>query len=217
MRPLPVVRLGQSYLRDRTISSVVDREQLVALADAKCPAAAGELAKWALGFLGVKEYYSGDAVIRFLDSTLAEMRAAAWSWLIADSPGLSDALLWSRLVETPHDELRLRLIDFLQRQTALPGAGPDNLQTLWRSVLLGVHRGGRQKAKAVQQIARAIVEDPTRGDMLLPVLAAAVRSVRGPEARAGLAAIVGVVEARPELTEAVRRLLPEMKLTEVAA
>jgi AmiR/NasT family two-component response regulator len=84
-------------------------------------------------------------------------------------------------------------------------------------VLLGVHRGGRQKAKAVQQIAHAIVENPARSETLLPVLAVAVRSVRGPEARAGLAAVVSVVEALPQLADAVRRLLPEMKLAEVAA
>ena len=39
------------------------------------------------------------------------------------------------------------------------------------------------------------------------VRAVAVRSVRGPEARAGLAAVIGVIEAAPQLTEAVRRFL----------
>jgi hypothetical protein len=125
-------------------------------------------------------------------------------------------MLWSRLAETPYDDVRLRLIDYLQRQTELPGADPTNLQHLWRSVILGVHRGGRQKAKAVQQIARAIVEDPARGDALLPVLAVAVRSVRGPEARAGLAAVMSVFELRPQLAEDIRRHLPEMKIAEAA-
>jgi AmiR/NasT family two-component response regulator len=83
--------------------------------------------------------------------------------------------------------------------------------------LLGVHRGGRQKAKAVQQIAQAIVADPARVESLLPVLAVAVRSVRGPETRAGLAAVVSLVEAQPQLTDAVRRHLPELKFEEVAA
>jgi hypothetical protein len=41
--------------------------------------------------------------------------------------------------------------------------------------------------------------------------------VRGPEARAGLAAVVSVVEAQPQLADAVRRHLPEMKFMEVAA
>jgi hypothetical protein len=210
--PVPVARLGLRYLGERIISSSVDREHVAGLAHAKCPAVAGELTVWALGILGTKENYSCDQVIRFFDSALEEMRAGAWAWLVADSPGLADAALWSRLAETPHDDLRLCVIDYLQEQTALPGADAGKLENIWRSVLLGVHRGGRQKAKAVQQIARAIVENPARGETLLPVLVVAVRSVRGPEARAGLAAVVGVVEALPQLAEAVRRVLPEMKL-----
>jgi hypothetical protein len=212
VRPVPVARLGQRYLRKRVISSSVDREQISALADAKCPAVAGELTVWALGILGAKENYSCDQVIRFFDSALEETRAGAWAWLVADSPALTDAALWSRLAETPYDDLRLCVIDFLQEKTALPGADVNKPENIWRSVLLGVHRGGRQKAKAVQQIAHAIVENPARSETLLPVLAVAVRSVRGPEARAGLAAVVSVVEAQPQLTDAVRRALPEMKL-----
>jgi hypothetical protein len=217
LRPVPVARLGQRYLKERVISSSVDREQIATLANAMCAAVAPELTAWVLGILGKPENYSCDQVIRFFDSNLPATRAAAWIWLLKDSPGLGDASLWSRLAETPHDDVRLRVVDYLQRQAELPGADANQLENIWRSVLLGVYRGGRQKAKAVQQIARAIVEDPARGESLLPVLAVAVRSVRGPEARAGLAAVVSVVEAQPQLADSVRRLLPELKLAEVAA
>jgi hypothetical protein len=118
------------------------------------------------------------------------------------------------LTETPHDDLRLRVIDYLEQQTEVPGAEPNQLVNIWRSVLLGVHRGGRQKAKAVRQIAHAIIADPARADSLLPVLAVAVRSVRGPEARAGLAALVSVAEAQPQLSEAIRQRVPELNLME---
>lgn len=216
VRPVPVARLGQKYLQERVISSSVDRGQITEVANAKCSAVAAELTAWALGHLGAAQNYSCDQIIRFFDSNLAETRVAAWDWLLADSPGLADATLWSRLAETPHDDLRLRVIDHLQRQTKLPGTEANQLENIWRTVLLGVHRGGRQKAKAVQQIARAIIENPASVDALLPVLAVAARSVRGPEARAGLAAIVGVVEAQPQLAETVRRFLPELKFAEVA-
>jgi hypothetical protein len=218
VRPVPVARLGQKYLQGRTISSPAEREQISMLSNAKCSAISGELTAWALKFLGTRENYSCDQVIRFFDSNQEECRSAAWTWMTADSsPALSDPALWSRLAETPHDDLRLRVIDFLQRQTKLPGADGSQLENIWRSVLLGVHRGGRQKAKAVRQISQAIVENPERVETLLPVLAVAVRSVRGPESRAGLAAVVSLTEARPELAEAVRRHLPEMKFAEVAA
>jgi hypothetical protein len=218
VRPVPVARLGQKYLQGRTITSPAEREQISMLANAKCSAIAGDLTAWALKFLGTKENYSCDQVIRFFDSNQDQSRMAAWTWMTADSaPALGDPALWSRLAETPHDDLRLRVIDYLQRQTRLPGADANRLENIWRSVLLGVHRGGRQKAKAVRQISQAIVENPQRVDTLLPVLAVAVRSVRGPESRAGLAAVVTLAETRPELAEAVRRHLPEMKFAEVAA
>jgi hypothetical protein len=217
LRPVPVARLGQRYLKDKPIGSGSDRELIASLADAKCAAVSGELTAWALATIGKAENYSTDQVSRFLDSLLVETRISAWTWLINDSPGLGDAALWSRIAETPYDDLRLRLIDFLQRQTNAPGVDAGNLEPIWRSVLLGVHRGGRQKAKAVSQIAAAIIANPARVEKLLPVLAVAVRSVRGPEARAGLAAVVAVAAAQPELAEAVRRYLPEMQLEEVAA
>jgi len=93
----------------------------------------------------------------------------------------------------------------------LPGAGADELAPLWCSVLLGVHRGGRQKVEATRQIARALADDPSRAEKLLPVLAVAVRSVRPAEARAGLAALVAAVEARPELRTLVQEYLPELR------
>jgi hypothetical protein len=217
VRPVPVARLGQRYLTTRVITSPGDREQLTALANARSSAVAGELTIWALGILGTKENYSCDQVIRFFDGALEEIRAGAWAWLVADSPALNDAVLWSRLAETPYDDLRLCVVDFLQEKTTLPGADADKLENLWRTVLLGVHRGGRQKAKAVQQIAHAIVANPAQVETLLPVLAVAVRSVRGPEARAGLAAVVSLVTAQPQLADAVQRHLPEMKFAEVAA
>jgi len=216
-RPAPVARLGLSFLQARAITTPSEREALRALADAQCPAIAAELAAWALGILGRPEHYSCDQVTCFFDSLRTGMRAAAWAWLIADSPGVDDAVLWSRLAETPYDDIRLKLVDYLQRSARPPGTGADRLQSVWRSVLLGVHRGGRQKAKAARQIAQAIVEDPTRGNTLLPVLAVAVRSVRGPEARAGLAAVVSAVEACPQLAEAVHRYLPELNLAQAPA
>lgn len=216
-RPVSVARLGERYLKQRTIESPADRALIVALADAKCSAVAAELTAWALGILGRPANYSGDQVIRFLDSSVAETRVAAWSWLVQDSPGLTDATLWSRLSETPHDDLRLRFIDYLQRQAELPGTAANQLANIWRSVLLGVHRGGRQKTKAVHQISQAIIAAPTEAESLLPVLAAAVRSVRGPEARAGLAAVMTVLDAQPQLAPAIHRVLPELQFEEVAA
>jgi hypothetical protein len=75
-----------------------------------------------------------------------------------------------------------------------------------------VHRGGRQKLEVVRQVARAIVDDPQANGGLLHVLAVATRSIRGPERRAGLSAVVQVLARRPDLTGQVAHVLPELKV-----
>lgn len=217
VRPVSVARLGERYLKQRAIDSSADRAQIANLAEAKCSAVAPDLAAWALGILGKPEHYSVEQVTRFFDSSIAETRAKAWDWLLQNQAALADATLWSRLAETPHDDLRLRFVDYLQRQAELPATAANQLATVWRAVLLGVHRGGRQKAKAVQQIAQAIIGEPAKAESLLPVLAAAVRSVRGPESRAGLAAVMAVLEAQPQLASMIHQALPELKFQEAIA
>lgn len=212
-RPAPVARLGLEFLKQRPLKIPADRAALTKLAGAKCAAVGGDLTTWVLSILGTKENYQVDQVIAFLDSLLPEIRLAAWDWLIADSAGYNDPVLWSRLTETPFDDLRLKLVGHLERRIKLPGTGASQLSQVWCSVLLGVHRGGRQKLKAVHQIGEAIQRAPEQFDSLLPVLAVAVRSVRLPEARAGLAAVVTVVEAQPELAGKVKKYLPELELS----
>jgi hypothetical protein len=213
--PAPVARMGLALLKARSIATEEDRRALAGVADTRCAATAGELAAWALQLIGTTETYERESLLRFFDSHSAGVRQAAWEWLVAgsngsQSPGFADAGLWCRLLETPYDDLRLPLIDELSRRSTLPGAGADDLAPVWCSVLLGVHRGGRQKIKATQQIARKLGDDPARAEKLLPVLVVAVRSVRGAESRAGLAAVMSAVEARPELGPLVRQQLPEL-------
>lgn len=218
-KPVPVARLGFKLLRARAITPA-ELPALGALADARCEAVAAELATWALGLVGAKEYYSLEAVSRFFDSVHAPTREAAWAWLIAGSTGYDDAVLWSRLAETPFDDLKLKLVDHLALRLETPALSADQLSPVWCAVLLGVHRGGRQKLKAVREIAEAIAKEPESAGRLLPVLAVAVRSVRGPEMRAGLASVMSLLARRPELAEAVRARLPELvfqPIAEVAA
>jgi hypothetical protein len=215
-QPVPVARLGFRFLQARQMG-LAENAALGALADARCAAVAGEITAWALARLGTAEHYELDAVSRFFDSLVRETRDAAWAWLVIDgSPGYRDAVLWSRLAEIPFDDLRLKLVDHLALRARRPDA--DRLAPVWCAVLLGVHRGGRQKVKAVRQLAEAIATEPERATALLPVLAVAIRSVRGPEMRAGLAAVMSLVAQRPELASAVRAKLPELNFqTETVA
>ncbi len=206
-RPTAIAQLGLSLLERR---DVTDRGLLVKLADAKCEAVGAAAARFALQRFDRTAAKDGDAFSRFLDSLNRRVRLAAWDWLLAHPAPPHDAPLFVRLTETPHDDLRFRLVDELERRAALPGLRGDGLVPVWASVLLGVHRGGRRKPKAVRQIADAIIDDPERANGLLPVLCIAVRSVRAPERAAGLTGIATVLTRRTELRARVAELLPDL-------
>jgi hypothetical protein len=203
----PVARLGLSFFQQKELDEAW-RAQLPRLAEARCRAEAGEITRWAL--VRIMERYHVDAVSPFFDSHLSAMRSASQEALTPECPGYADAALWARLLETPFDDVRLWLVAQLERRVARPRIKGD-LTHLWTSVLLAVHRGGRQKAAALRQLCQALADDPARAETLLPVLVLALRSIRGTEQKAGLAAAVGVVARRPELANWFRQNLPEVE------
>ena len=211
--PVPVARLGFDFLRSKPIHGKEDLDAVADLSAARCASLGKEIATWAMAQLATADSYDVDRVSRFFDSLLAEVREGAWGALKTGSPAWDDTSLWSRLVETPYDDVRLRFVSALQERTSAPGLSTDQLSAVWARVLLGIHRGGRQKLIALRQISDAVRADPSSADRLLPVLAVAIRSVRLPEARSGLAAVVMVIEARPELAELASKYLPELQLT----
>lgn len=234
----PVARLGLSFLKSLPIANQPeaqareDVQAIVGLAAARCTAIGREIAAFALGILGAAETYSVDRVSPFFDSLNLEVRAGAWMWLTPERPAYNDPALWSRLLETPFDDIRLRLVDVLeirgrsngtngrQKHSKSEGNGKaippalkaGDLTPVWTAVLLGIHRGGRHKLKALRQIAQALADQPDRAEELLPVLKVAARSVRPTEMRAGLAAMVTAVERRPELMTALKQYLPELEI-----
>ncbi len=218
-RATPVARLGLSWLNGRSVSDSQDRATIGRLAAAQCDAVGADVTAFALSILGSPQAYRTENVSPFFDSLNAEVRRGAWDWLTPTSPGYGDAALWSRLLETPYDDVRLRLVAELAQRTR-DASGPPALKRqdfslVWTTVLLGVHRGGRAKLKALRQISEAIAAEPDRAEQLVPVLAVAIRSVRPPEARAGLAAILAAVAARPDLEAMLAQRIPELRLSPV--
>ncbi len=95
---------------------------------------------------------------------------------------------------------------------------PETLRHVWATALLAIHRGGRAKRGALNQIADRLARRPDEAEALLPLLAIALRSVRAPERRTALAAVARAAFREPRLRAAVARSLPELKLGgEVAA
>ncbi|WP_166827127.1 hypothetical protein [Thalassoroseus pseudoceratinae] len=221
VEPTPVARLGLGYLRQRTFKTTEDRERLAQAADLRCQAIAADLTAWALPILGSDGNYNRDLVLRFFDSLNQAVRDAAWTWLLDDvnptqRDAASDPVLWVRLLETPFEDVRLRVIDALEHRNSSGAARPsgDALAPLWTSVLLGVHRGGRQKLKAIRQLTAAIQKHPSRLETLLPVLAVALRSVRRPEMREALSAVATLADSESETLAMLASELPELELNE---
>lgn len=210
--PVPVASTGFELLRARHETRAYPSAELVALASAQCAAVAGEMTSWALGVISSANAFDANQVIEFFDAMQEETRRAALDWLESEqSPGYGDASLWSRLIESPFDDVKIRLVESLakrSRQTHLP---EHDISPIWSAVILGVHRGGRTKLKAVEQVASVISEDLDAADRLLPVLAVAVRSIRGPERRRALSEVVRLAVGNVALKEKLSQHLPELQ------
>jgi hypothetical protein len=218
--PAPVAALGLAFLKTRAVSTAADREALSDLSRAQSQAVGGKIAAHALSILGPRDVYDIQLVSRFFDAPVHPVRAAAWDWLGSDAgaAGYADPALWVRLLETPYEDVRLRLVKALEeRAGAAATAGVDQLVPVWTAVLLGIHRGGRHKIIALHQIGRAITARPDHAAALLPVLAIALRSVRPAEARVGLAAIVECTRGNPALLEAIAGAIPELRFVSAGA
>lgn len=210
---VPVARLGLEYLQAKPITTADEREALVRLADARCEPVAGALAGWAMANLGAMDgAHDTDQVMAFFDSPSPAIRDVAWEWLMDGGGGYGDPVLWSRLVETPYEDLRLRVVTALAARAVVAPPPADALVPVWCAVLAGVERGGRQKRSAIRQLRQAIERDPARAAELLAVLAVPLRSVRAPELREALTAVVTLAEMRPELVPLIERQFPELRL-----
>ena len=209
-RQAPVARLGTERLKRRTMQPA-DHDALTALCDASAEVVQEELATFALDQLGSDAAYETDRIMLFLDATKPRIRRTAWDWMQAHARAHSDATLWARLAETPYGEMRTRVVDALQRLHARAIDGPGRTR-LWTGVLLDIHRGSRQKPKAIAQLCDALVDGSGSADELVPVLAVAVRSVRRPEMRAGLSGLVRVLDARPDLAPLLAEHFPHVTI-----
>ena len=119
--PVPVARLGFNLVQTRHDKTPLPTAQLSRLAEVQCVALADEATRWALEQVQPHDLNHTSA---FFDSPHRPARVAAMDWLqpSPDSTAAwNDPALWARLIETPHDDLRLGVIQKLEQRETLPG------------------------------------------------------------------------------------------------
>lgn len=219
-RPLPVARLGLGFLRLKSPQSEAECQALLGLVEAEAEPVRPELVKWARGVLSQSRYFHHSWVLEYLDSRHADVRAEGWAWFQEEPRAKDQVEIWQRLLESPYDDVRLKLVADLEKRVAgRDGSWLDNgtldpelIRLLWATVLLNIHRGSRSKPVVVRQLVGRIARQSAEAPQLLPILNVALRSARGPEWRAGLVGIVQLLHHRPDLEKNVRDVFPELKL-----
>ena len=207
--------------------------------------AQGPVATLALGWIQQRPVVKADVAIlvRLAQADHTATRSAAVDWLTVLLGQHRSVLLTRELLDSPHVDVRARILDLIQTHYAgeaplatalfespfpdvrnafvsqlegwIDRLPPDGVHHLWARTLLSVRNGGRAKQAALRQLVTRTLKDDNIDT--LPLLAIALRSVRAPERRGALAAIARIVHARQELAEPVRRAIPELTFEGIPA
>jgi hypothetical protein len=203
-----VADLGLGWAQAKAVSSREDLWDLVSLRDAAAPRTRAAAMEWVSRLLSDSPHTEPVMVRDLLDGKHAEARGAGLA--LMEGRFKDDTTLWAALSESPYDDVRARFVRQLGAWEA--ALDPESLRRVWATSLLAIHRGGRVKQRVVLQVADRIVKRPEDAEDLLPLLGIALRSVRAPERRAGLAAIARAAFRQPGLRAAIERRLPELRL-----
>lgn len=214
-RPVPLARLGFTFLQGKKPRTPDELAAVFGLRNAEAEPLRVEMVKWATTVLSERPDFDPLWVLEFLDSRFEEVREIGWEWLQTDARARDAVLVWQRLLESPYDNVRLRLVGMLEdrakERDGLAKFSPERVRFLWATVLLNVSRGSRAKPFVVRQIIDRLAANPDEAGELLPIVAVALRSVRGPEFRAGLAGVAGFVERNPTRKPLVEAVFPELQ------
>jgi hypothetical protein len=219
-RPQSLASLGFSLLRGKQYETKADCEALLRAAETEAARLRVEMVRWSCEVLSASPEFEPAWVLEYLDSRFDEVRAEGWAWLEKEPRARDDVAVWRRLLESPYDNVRLKLIDYLHALTAGKAVedsareplDPELVRFLWATVLLNVNRGSRNKPEVVRQLVQRLDRRPAEAEKLLTLLSVALRSLRGPEFRAGLVGVVNAVRRHPDIAPLVAKMFPELQL-----
>ena len=206
----PVAALGVRWLAGREIASAEDLALALELRDAPVATARAEAAAWLVSLLRTSPHATTAHARDLLDSRYPEVRVEGLGLLHEGSRFTRDLSLAAALAESPYADVRAWLVARLSEWER--EVDPETLRHVWAAALLAVHRGSRLKRTVLEQIADRLAARPDEADLLVPVVAVALRSVRPAERRAALAAVAGAARRAPDLAAPLARLVPELKL-----
>lgn len=214
LRPIPLARLGRAFLQGKKPATEDEVRAVFGLREAEAEPLRAEIARWAVGVLTDHPDFQPLWVLEFLDSRHEDVREIGWEWLQSDERAREDTGVWQRLLESPYDNIRLRMISILEARAMGVDPGrfsPETVRGLWASALLNVHRGSRAKPVVVRQVMARLETHPGEGGELLPIIGVVLRSIRGPEFRAALAGLAAYLERNPERRPLVEAVFPELE------
>ncbi|MCE9561857.1 MAG: hypothetical protein K8U57_07365 [Planctomycetes bacterium] len=213
-RPVPLARLGVAFLAGKKPTNAAEVQSLFGFREAQADPLRAELVQWACKVLSERPEFQPQWVLEFLDGRHEDVREVGWEWLQTEPRAREDVGVWQKMLESPYDNIRLRLIGILEERakerTGLAKFSMDHVRFLWATVLLNISRGSRAKPFVIRQIMERIAANPDEAGDLLPIIAVALRSSRGPEFRAGLAGVAAFVERNPTRKGLVEAVFPEL-------
>ncbi len=226
-RSIVLARIGLAWLAGKRPSNRSELEAAWTLLDAEAEVVRPEILRWLREVLQARAKAEpatlAEDLLVFLDSRRTDARAEGWKWFREEPRARGDVQLWQGLLESPYDdisfplaaELQTRIDDAEAAGKALVLSLPldaNRVRLLWATVLLNIHRGGKTKPGVLRQILGRLEKNPSEAAELLPLVAVALRSTRGPEWRAGLTTVVRLANARPELGDQIAASFPELQI-----
>jgi hypothetical protein len=223
-RNLALAKLGFTWVKAKAPATEAECLALLGVKDTEAEPLRGEMVRHVRGVLAKSPLFQPAWVLELLDSRHEEVRAEGWAWFLDEPRARDSGPLWQRLLESPYDDVRLKLVATLEARVAAGdralaeegGLDPEAVRFLWATVLLNVHRGSKTKPVVIRQLLRRVERHPGEAAALLPILSVALRSARGPEFRSGLHGVVQIVGKDPSLEAAVAQAFPELQLQPTA-
>lgn len=210
-----VAELGLRWAREKPIASPADLSAVASMVRSNIASVRTAAAAWTLELAATASLARPEHLRDLFDARHEDVRALAATW-IATRPEQRTLPLWFSLVESPYDDVRALVVRYAKEWQA--EAGASEIEHLAATALLSIHRGAATKQVVLRRLADRCVEKPDDADRLLPLLALALRSIRGPERTGALASIARAAVSSDAVRAAVLRHFPDLAIgTQVSA